>query len=115
MKTLFSVLAVLSVTAVAVAAPQTKPAAKTTAKPAAKQVAAKKAVKLGDKVDCAVMGEAFTVKADSLKSTYKGETYYFCCAGCKPAFDKEPTKYVKAAAAPAKKVAPKKAPAKNPA
>lgn len=27
------------------------------------------------------------------KSEYKGETYYFCAAGCKEAFEKEPEKY----------------------
>jgi YHS domain-containing protein len=30
------------------------------------------------------------------KSEYQGQTYYFCSAGCKKAFDKEPQKYVKA-------------------
>lgn len=30
------------------------------------------------------------------KSDYQGQTYYFCSAGCKQAFDKEPQKYVKA-------------------
>ena len=28
-------------------------------------------------------------------SEYEGKTYYFCAAGCKVAFDKEPTKYLK--------------------
>jgi len=28
------------------------------------------------------------------KSEYQGQTYYFCLAGCKKAFDKEPAKYV---------------------
>ncbi len=28
------------------------------------------------------------------KSEYKGQTYYFCSAGCKKSFDKEPEKYV---------------------
>ena len=27
------------------------------------------------------------------KSEYKGQTYYFCFAGCKKAFDKAPEKY----------------------
>jgi YHS domain-containing protein len=27
------------------------------------------------------------------KSEYQGQTYYFCSAGCKKAFDKEPAKY----------------------
>lgn len=39
-----------------------------------------------------------SVKDAAGSSTYKGKTYYFCCAGCKPMFDKDPAKY----AAPAK-------------
>jgi YHS domain-containing protein len=31
-----------------------------------------------------------------IKTEYEGKTYYFCCAPCKDAFDKEPDKYVKA-------------------
>ena len=29
------------------------------------------------------------------KTTYKGKTYYFCCAGCRPLFEKNPEKYLK--------------------
>lgn len=29
------------------------------------------------------------------KIEYKGKTYYFCCAPCKDAFEKEPDKYIK--------------------
>ncbi len=28
------------------------------------------------------------------KSEYKGQTYYFCSAGCKRSFDKDPEKYL---------------------
>ena len=28
------------------------------------------------------------------KSEYKGQTYYFCCPGCKRSFDQNPEKYV---------------------
>ena len=28
------------------------------------------------------------------KSEYKGQIYYFCSAGCKRSFDKEPEKYI---------------------
>lgn len=28
------------------------------------------------------------------KSEYKGQTYCFCCPGCKASFDKEPEKYL---------------------
>lgn len=50
---------------------------------------------------CPVMGTKIPdVTKAAGKSVYKGKTYYFCCAGCKPAFDKNPEKYVKT---PAKK------------
>jgi len=29
------------------------------------------------------------------KTEYKGKTYYFCSAGCKAKFEKEPEKYAK--------------------
>ena len=32
-------------------------------------------------------------KSAAYKSEYKGQTYYFCSAGCKKSFDKEPEKY----------------------
>ena len=38
-----------------------------------------------------------SVKAAAGSSTYGGKTYYFCCAGCKPMFDKDPAKYAKPA------------------
>jgi P-type Cu+ transporter len=28
------------------------------------------------------------------QSEYQGQTYYFCAAGCKTAFDKSPEKYI---------------------
>ena len=59
--------------------------------PAAKQAQAKKAG-----IVCPVM-KTKIASADkaSGKSVYKGKTYYFCCGGCKPQFDKNPAKYVK--------------------
>ncbi len=30
----------------------------------------------------------------TLKSEYKGKTYYFCAPGCRREFDKDPEKYV---------------------
>jgi Cu+-exporting ATPase len=37
-----------------------------------------------------------TVDESSAAATteYKGKTYYFCAAGCKDTFEKEPEKYV---------------------
>jgi Cu+-exporting ATPase len=28
------------------------------------------------------------------QSTHNGQTYYFCCVGCKRSFDREPEKYL---------------------
>lgn len=44
---------------------------------------------------CPVMGNKIPdVRRAAGKSVYKGKTYYFCCSGCKPLFDKNPGKYV---------------------
>ena len=53
-----------------------------------------------EKLICPVTGETVaSKKAAAGHSTYKGKTYYFCCPGCKPAFDKDPAKFIKAASA----------------
>jgi YHS domain-containing protein len=45
---------------------------------------------------CPVMGTKIPdITKAAGKSIYKGKTYYFCCAGCKPEFDKNPEKYIK--------------------
>ena len=41
-----------------------------------------------------VCGMDIDPKTAAGKSEYKGQTYYFCSAGCKKTFDKEPEKYV---------------------
>jgi len=46
---------------------------------------------------CPVMGGKVANLKNAPKSVYKGKTYYFCCPGCKPMFDKDPEKYIKAA------------------
>lgn len=47
---------------------------------------------------CPVMRSKIASQAKAAgKSVYKGKTYYFCCAACKPMFDKNPAKYVKGA------------------
>ncbi|MHB9037384.1 MAG: YHS domain-containing protein [Armatimonadota bacterium] len=44
---------------------------------------------------CPVMSSKISdVTKAAGKSVYKGKTYYFCCAGCKPEFDKNPEKYI---------------------
>jgi len=43
---------------------------------------------------CPVMGTKIPdVSKAAGHSVYKGKTYYFCCPGCKPKFDKNPKKY----------------------
>ena len=81
--TLFAAAALLTLAGSASAAPAK-------AKPATVKAAA---------LICPVTKEKIaSVKDAAGSSTYKGKTYYFCCAGCKPMFDKDPAKY----AAPAK-------------
>ncbi len=41
-----------------------------------------------------VCGMDIDPKTAAGQSEYKGQTYYFCSAGCKKSFDKEPEKYV---------------------
>ena len=66
----------------------TKPATKATVKPPVEK-----------KVESAVCPVMKTRIPDVTKaaghSIYNGKTYYFCCAECKPLFDKNPSKYVK--------------------
>ena len=65
------------------------------AAPTAHKVAHKVTAK-SVKLICPVTGEKIASIADSAgHSTYKGKTYYFCCASCKPMFDKTPAKYAK--------------------
>ncbi|WP_298011650.1 YHS domain-containing protein [uncultured Microbacterium sp.] len=39
-----------------------------------------------------------TAVAAGLFRDYEGERYYFCCAGCGPAFDADPARYAAAMA-----------------
>ena len=48
------------------------------------------------------------ITPETQHSEYKGKTYYFCCTGCKPQFDKNPAKYAKADPKPAKPARNKK-------
>lgn len=50
--------------------------------------------KIGDTTRCPVTGEEFIVSANSPKTEYKGDTYYFCCSGCKKKFEENPEKYL---------------------
>jgi len=41
-----------------------------------------------------VCGMEVDKKTVKHKTTYQGETYYFCAPGCTIAFEKDPTKYI---------------------
>ncbi|MBA4383935.1 MAG: YHS domain-containing protein [Anaerolinea sp.] len=41
-----------------------------------------------------VCGMDVDPKTATEKSEYQGKTYYFCSAGCKKSFDKDPQKYM---------------------
>ena len=68
-------------------------------------------------VYCAVTGEEIADVGQASSSTvFKDKTYYFCCAGCEPAFKKDPAKFARAAEErEAKRKAGKKAEAEAPA
>jgi YHS domain-containing protein len=51
--------------------------------------------KEGTKATCPVTGEQFTIAKDTLHVEHKGKHVYFCCPGCRRAFDKDPDKYTK--------------------
>lgn len=94
-KFLLSVGVIAAVASAAVAAPA-KPAAKATPK----------------KVHCAVMPAHEVEIASATKSKmfadYKGNRYFFCCAGCPDAFKKDPAKFAKAEHIPVPKAVKKK-------
>ena len=86
MKTLLLTLAAVSaLTSAALAAPAPKPAPSAAPKKTA--------------LICPVTGEQIASPAAAAgHETYKGKTYYFCCAACQPMFDKNRDKAVADAA-----------------
>lgn len=50
------------------------------------------------KVKDVVCGMWVDTETAPARAEYKGKTYYFCAPGCKVAFEKDPEKYLKAAA-----------------
>ncbi len=50
---------------------------------------------VGTDAICPVTKEKFTITESTPYSEYKGKYYYYCCDACKPAFDKEPEKYIR--------------------
>jgi YHS domain-containing protein len=73
-----------------------KEAPKAEAKPEADAFGFDAPPPVGAKARCPVMGGEFTVTEDSERSEHKGRHYVFCCPGCKPSFDEDPQKYLKA-------------------
>ncbi len=49
-----------------------------------------------EKSICPVMLEEVEDTSEAAYSDYKGKRYYFCCPACKPKFDKNPRKYIRA-------------------
>ena len=47
-----------------------------------------------DSTNCPVCGMPVDITADTPKSSYEGEIYYFCSEACKESFDREPAKYL---------------------
>jgi xanthine dehydrogenase accessory factor len=45
-----------------------------------------------------ICGMSVDLTSAKYKSEFRGDSYYFCCAGCKQTFEKQPEKYVLAAA-----------------
>jgi len=88
-KALITLMAAALLTTSLIPAMAAAPAKKAPAKPPAAQKKVVSAV-------CPVMGTKIPdVTKAAGKSVYKGKTYYFCCAMCKPKFDANPAKYVK--------------------
>jgi YHS domain-containing protein len=48
-----------------------------------------------NKITCPVSGSTFNKSEAYGSMEYNGKTYYFCCAGCKEKFEKDPEKYTK--------------------
>lgn len=69
---------------------------KTPAKPVVKKPVVVKPI---TEIKCPVMPSHKVKIADAMKSKmytdYKGRRYFFCCAGCPPAFKADPAKYAK--------------------
>lgn len=68
--------------------------AKTESKPAAPKVFSSPQ-KEGTKATCPVTGDEFTISKKTVHAEHQGKHVYFCCAGCKKDFDKDPAKYTK--------------------
>ena len=96
MKSILTVLVLAGFTLAGSPIATAKPA--DTSKTEAKEVAPKvfsSPQAVGTKATCPVTGEQFTIAKDTIHVENKGKHVYFCCGGCKKAFDKDPDKYTK--------------------
>jgi len=78
------------------AAPSSAPAATTQGHErhehaAASTETAKENVAAAEQTTCPIMGGTID---KNIFTEYKGKKVYFCCAGCKEQFEKEPEKYI---------------------
>ncbi len=54
---------------------------------------------------CPVMLDEVEDPSDAAYSNYRGKRYYFCCPACKPKFDKNPRRYIRALEAKQRRMA----------
>jgi YHS domain-containing protein len=114
MKKLCLILAISTLLVVPTMAQKQETTKKTETKTATKTVTKAAPVKF---TTCMVTGEKLGSMGKPIMLKYKGQEYPVCCPACKPTFEKEPEKYIKAAMAkmkpttakPAAKPANKKA------
>lgn len=95
MKSILTALSLAAFLFAAAPAVQAKPAGDSKAEAKAAPKVFTSPQKEGTKATCPVTGEEFTIAKDTVHAEYKGKHVYFCCAGCKKAFDKDPEKYTK--------------------
>lgn len=96
MKSILTALSIAAFLSTVAPSVQAKPAAeaKAQAKAGAPTVFTS-AQKEGTKATCPITGEEFTIAKNTAHAEYKGKYVYFCCPGCRKAFDKDPAKYTK--------------------
>ena len=88
MKSILTALALSGFMLAAAPSVQAKPATDKAAETKAPLKVFASPQKEGTKATCPVTGEQFTITKDTLHVEHKGKHVYFCCPGCKTAFDK---------------------------
>jgi YHS domain-containing protein len=98
MKKLFVILAISTLFVVSAMAQKTESSKKAETKTTVKSVT-KTAPNTVKFTTCMMTGKKLGTMGKPLMVMYKGKEYPLCCAGCKAPFEKDPEKYIKAAAA----------------